>query len=532
MKTSWRIIQFTFSLLTIAVALFLTGALIPAQNLYKLLIVQSGSMEPAIPVGALVITLPTQSYFPGDIVTFRPTGSAEKSEQFITHRIESLSGERFGLTYVTKGDANKTADPGNVDQEQIVGKVLVTVPFIGYLLNTVKTPQGFILLVIVPATIVIYEETKKLWQSITEGTKRLFKKLRKAKPELDEKDEELLSHSNELRLPETEQAVNILTPSNSHRFTISLVSVFLLCVGLGFVFMRSTNSFFSDVEIASGTLAAAVFPDTTPDPSTTPMPSVSPSPQLPHIVINEVYYGVDGTHGLDSPGDRGILIDDKATQIRISNNGTGSNNHVFGDFEDLCKVHQENKTDVTIDISILGNSGNNSGSTDTGDVTNRGAVDILGGSNSLSSFCNSHGRNHEWIELYNPTPFTVNLKNWTLTDNSGITVTIPGNRFLPPYRFALISKNNSTWAFWNEPLTTLKIPLGRQIGDGLDNAGDRIILKNKDGVEVDAMSYGDDTSEFTLPGVALGHALERIIDGFDTDTADDWGDQFPPMPGT
>jgi len=527
-KTLWRFIQFTFSLLTIAVALFLTGALIPAQNLYKLLIVQSGSMEPTIPVGALVITLPTQSYFPGDIVTFRPTGSAEKSEQFITHRIESLSGERFGLTYVTKGDANKTADPGDVDQEQIVGKVLVTVPYIGYLLNTIKTPQGFILFVIVPATIVVYEETKKLWQSITEGTKRLFKKLRKAKPELDEKDEELLQ-SNEMQLP---------TPSNSHRFTISFVSVFLLCCGLGFVFMRSTNSFFSDVEIASGTLAAAVFPDTTPDPSatplpsTTPIPSVSPSPQLPHIVINEVYYGVDGAHGLDSPGDRGILIDGKATQIRISNNGAGSNNHVFDDFENLCKEHQENKTDVTITVSEIGKSGNNSGPGTTGDIHDEVDVNAHGGSNSLSSFCNSHGRNHEWIELYNPTPFTVNLKNWTLTDNSGITVTIPGNRFLPPHRFALISKNNSTWAFWDEPLTTLKIPLGRQIGDGLDNAGDRIILKNKDGVEVDAMSYGDDTNIFNLPGVALGHALERIIDGFDINTAGDWGDQFPPMPGT
>lgn len=236
-----------------------------------------------------------------------------------------------------------------------------------------------------------------------------------------------------------------------------------------------------------------------------------------HIVINEIYYHVDPDHGWDSPKDRGVI-----------------------ESETFCNTAQSNQTEVSVNVDTLTNTGRNSASDNTGENTsiesgdedNSATVDIQEGDYILENYCSPGQRkNHEWIELYNPTDNAVNLKNWTITDNSSIVVKIKGNKFIEPGKYALISRSNSTWKFWDEPSSTKKIALGKQIGDGLDNDGDRILLINPNGEEIDALSYGNDTSQFILLGVTLGHSLERDSDGQDTDTTVDWVDRFPPQPG-
>ncbi len=148
---------------------------------------------------------------------------------------------------------------------------------------------------------------------------------------------------------------------------------------------------------------------------------------------------------------------------------------------------------------------------------------------------NKKGKNDEWIELYNPTDHDISLKNWSLTDNSGKVAVIHPNKKIKAGGFALLSKDNDTWKFWNENKNALKLELGKQIGNGLDNSGDRLILKDPHGVEVDRVSWGTDTSGFTPPAtnpvVSSGNSTERTSPGFDTDKASDWHQQHPPTPG-
>ena len=257
-----------------------------------------------------------------------------------------------------------------------------------------------------------------------------------------------------------------------------------------------------------------------------------------NIVINEVYYEVDSGHGVDSPKDRGV---GQGASIIIQGNGAGSVNSAVIDIENSCTIIQNNNAQVNNNVGINVNTGNNSSSGNTGGNSKikSGNANVNININNNVNQNNSAGclkkpvQNHEWIELFNPTDQEVSLKNWTITDSSGISRKIPGNRKLKPNQFALISRDNSTWRFWNEDPDALKIPLGKQIGDGLDNAGDRLILRDASGSTVDQLSYGGDTSIFdpSVPLVTLGASFERLVPGFDTDAASDFEERNPPTPG-
>jgi len=47
-----------------------------------------------------------------------------------------------------------------------VGKVLFSVPFVGYAVDFAKKPMGFALIIVVPAAIIIYDEIKKIIQEL------------------------------------------------------------------------------------------------------------------------------------------------------------------------------------------------------------------------------------------------------------------------------------------------------------------------------------------------------------------------------
>ena len=146
------------------------------------------------------------------------------------------------------------------------------------------------------------------------------------------------------------------------------------------------------------------------------------------------------------------------------------------------------------------------------------------------------GQNDEWVELFNPTDHDISLKNWTLTDNSEIVTTIKANKTIKANNFVILAKSASTFAKFGIASSALKVELGNQIGNGLDNTGDHLILKDPAGQEIDRMSWGTDVAGFTQnaanPVVSSGSSTERLTPGFDTDTFSDWHSQTPPKPGS
>ncbi len=122
---------------------------------YKLLVVQSGSMEPAIRTGSIVVVRPADKYQKGDVITF---ADLKQPKETTTHRIFEVKDASGSALFITKGDANKAPDMGEVSLSRVTGKVLTAIPFVGYPVNFAKTPTGLIILVIIPAVIIIYSE--------------------------------------------------------------------------------------------------------------------------------------------------------------------------------------------------------------------------------------------------------------------------------------------------------------------------------------------------------------------------------------
>ena len=102
--------------------------------------VLSGSMEPEISVGGLICVLPTkaEAIKVNDIITF---SLAADSRTMATHRVISVNTDK--REYITKGDANDVAD-GPVSFDHVVGRVLFSLPFLGYLTIALKTKMGIL----------------------------------------------------------------------------------------------------------------------------------------------------------------------------------------------------------------------------------------------------------------------------------------------------------------------------------------------------------------------------------------------------
>lgn len=134
-------------------------------------VVLSGSMDPELSVNDLVIVREQSEYSKGDIVVYQDGSS------LVIHRIISIDGD----TIVTQGDANNTADPP-IKTSVIKGKEVASIPLVGVLAHFLKTPVGFILIIL--AAIVLFElpylrERKK----VNEEQEKIKEEIRRLKEE-------------------------------------------------------------------------------------------------------------------------------------------------------------------------------------------------------------------------------------------------------------------------------------------------------------------------------------------------------------
>lgn len=151
--------------------------LVRQQGIFNLraFVINTGSMGRSIPAGSLIITRPQPQYHTDDVITYHTNDPAGNRQRLpTTHRIiEVVEGENLG--FKTKGDANEDADPFITPSTQLIGRVIFHLPYFGYFTDFIKTRNGLIFLIIIPATILAYTEVQTLQKEI----KKLFQKKKK-----------------------------------------------------------------------------------------------------------------------------------------------------------------------------------------------------------------------------------------------------------------------------------------------------------------------------------------------------------------
>ncbi len=91
------------------------------------------SMVPSIESGTLIIVQPDEPYLLGDIIAF-----VNEDEINVVHRIVEKNDEGF----VTKGDNNTSNDEDIVPYDDVLGRAIFIIPYIGFTSLFLKSPLG------------------------------------------------------------------------------------------------------------------------------------------------------------------------------------------------------------------------------------------------------------------------------------------------------------------------------------------------------------------------------------------------------
>lgn len=145
----WLLILALLAVLTLAV-------LIPRVAGATPFTVLTGSMEPGLPPGTLIVAQPTDAgdIRIGQVVTFQ----IESGEpEVVTHRVVAVRQAQDGQPeFLTKGDANDVVDEGWRPAESVRGVLWYSVPHLGRMNNVLNGDQRQLAVYVVAGALALY----------------------------------------------------------------------------------------------------------------------------------------------------------------------------------------------------------------------------------------------------------------------------------------------------------------------------------------------------------------------------------------
>lgn len=138
-KKTLNLLTTVLTVIVIIVAVLLVGVRLFGLTPYTIL---SGSMEPTYHVGSLiyVVDVEPEELKIGDPLTYIIAGGT-----VVTHRIIDIvydEEEPGVIRFQTQGDNNDIPDGSLVHENNVVGKPVFTIPYLGYVSSFIQNPPG------------------------------------------------------------------------------------------------------------------------------------------------------------------------------------------------------------------------------------------------------------------------------------------------------------------------------------------------------------------------------------------------------
>ena len=185
MKTVIKIAEW-FGIVIVAISILLVAFVFIGPRLgWETHPVLSGSMEPTLKVGGLIITKPEniQNIKENDIITFNIS-----PDVIVTHRVVGIEIREEKPWFQTKGDANKEPDNDYVSSEgEKMRKVVFHVSYLGFASVFMQKKLTFFLLIAIPALILIGIFSRDVWKGIKEEKEK--RRLKASNSRQDDKNE-------------------------------------------------------------------------------------------------------------------------------------------------------------------------------------------------------------------------------------------------------------------------------------------------------------------------------------------------------
>lgn len=144
------------------VAAVLIAAVLPMAVGMHTYTVRSGSMDPAIATGDVVVV---DSISPGDarvgdVITFN---DPEGGDALITHRVRAMREHGETIGFITRGDANNSFERWSIPADGSIGQVSYRIPMLGRAINPLSAAPGRIGLIVVPALLLCAAGLFRIW---------------------------------------------------------------------------------------------------------------------------------------------------------------------------------------------------------------------------------------------------------------------------------------------------------------------------------------------------------------------------------
>jgi signal peptidase len=161
-------------LLTLVVALMATQVVLAAAG-YRALTIDSGSMQPALQVGDVVLShaqapLDVRA---GQLVTFH---DPDRGGDLVTHRVlrvapttatdAATDADAAGVSFETKGDANQVSERWSVPAAGSVGVVVLRIPRIGRLIYWLQTGWARLAMIVLAGGWLSGWLLRRIWRDV------------------------------------------------------------------------------------------------------------------------------------------------------------------------------------------------------------------------------------------------------------------------------------------------------------------------------------------------------------------------------